>query len=92
MAFFRADLLKDGAANYFQSIDFIVPGMLAILLAVPAREQQAAKAVGLEAGALGALVMGGQPDLAAAGWESQILVCFLLGSAIEREFLGSDFG
>ncbi|MEG4501540.1 hypothetical protein QUB05_30830 [Microcoleus sp. F10-C6] len=71
---------------------FIVPGMLAILLAVPAREQQVAKAVGLEVGTLGALAMGGQPDLAAAGWESEILVCFLLGSAIEGEFLGPDFG
>ncbi|MEG3930906.1 hypothetical protein QT990_06560 [Microcoleus sp. T3_B1] len=62
---------------------FIVPAILAILQAVPAREQQAAKAVRLKARALAARVTGGEPDLAAAGWESEIRVCFLLGSAME---------
>jgi hypothetical protein len=58
---------------------------------VPARQQQAAKAVRPEAKALGARVMGGEADFAAAGWEWQILVCFLLGSATDREFLGAEF-
>ncbi|MEG5163933.1 hypothetical protein QUB37_26490 [Microcoleus sp. AT3-A2] len=48
---------------------FILPGILAILQAVPAREQQAAKAVPLKARALAARVTGGEPDLAVAGWE-----------------------
>ncbi|MGB7894243.1 MAG: hypothetical protein WCF82_20385 [Microcoleus sp.] len=48
---------------------FILPGILAILQAVPAREQQAAKAVPLKARALAARVTGGDPDLAVAGWE-----------------------
>lgn len=57
-------------ANYFpHRSTFIVPGILAILLAVPAREQQAAKAIRMKAKALAARVMGGEPDLAAAGWE-----------------------
>ena len=46
-----------------------------------------AKAVGPQAGALRARVLGGEADFAAAGWEWEILVCFLLGSATEREFL-----
>jgi hypothetical protein len=58
---------------------FIVPGILAILQTVSAREQQAAKAVRLKARALAARVMGEEPDLAVAGWESEIRVCFLLG-------------
>ncbi|MEG3910185.1 hypothetical protein QT979_20385 [Microcoleus sp. w2-18bC1] len=66
--------------------------MLAILLAVPTREQQAAKAVRLKARVLAARVMGGEPNLTAAGWESEIRVCFLLGSAIEGEFLEPHFG
>ncbi|HSF76925.1 MAG TPA: hypothetical protein VLA84_24240 [Microcoleus sp.] len=70
----------------------IVSAMLAILQAVPAREQQAAKAVRLKARALAARVMGEEPDLTAAGWESEIRVCFLLDSAIEGEFLGPHFG
>jgi hypothetical protein len=83
---------KDAAANYFKSIDLIsYPECWAILLAVPAREQQAAKAVGPPAKALGAQVLGGEADFAAAGWEWQILVCFLLGSATDREFLGAEF-
>jgi len=35
--------------------------------------------------------MGGEADFAAAGWEWQILVCFLLGSATDREFRGAEF-
>ncbi|MEG4171911.1 hypothetical protein [Microcoleus sp. S13_C3] len=70
----------------------IVPAILAILQAVSAREQQAAKAVRLKARALAARVTGGDADFAAAGWESAIRVGFLLGSAIEGEFLGSHFG
>ncbi|MEG4004768.1 hypothetical protein QUA41_15180 [Microcoleus sp. Pol11C1] len=46
---------------------FIVPGILAILQAVPAPQQQAAKAVWLKARALVARVMGEEPDLAVAG-------------------------
>jgi len=66
--------------------------MLAILQAVAAGEQQVAKAVLLKARVLGARVTGGEPDLAAAGWEAEIRVCFLLGSAIEGEFLRPHFG
>ncbi len=55
-------------------------------------EQQAAKVVCMKARVLAARVMGGEPDLAAAGWEGEILVCFLLGSAIEGEFLLPHFG
>jgi hypothetical protein len=62
-----------------------------MLLAVPARQQQAAKAVRPEAKALGARVLGGEADFPAAGWEWEILVCFLLGSATDREFLGAEF-
>ncbi|MEG4073933.1 hypothetical protein QUA31_14460 [Microcoleus sp. Pol14D5] len=46
---------------------FIVPGILAILQAVPVGEQQVAKAVRLKARALVLRVMGEEPDLAAAG-------------------------
>jgi hypothetical protein len=35
--------------------------------------------------------MGGEADFAAAGCQWQILVCFLLGSATDREFLGAEF-
>ncbi|MEG5222407.1 hypothetical protein [Microcoleus sp. AT9b-C5] len=45
----------------------IVPGILAIQQAVPAPQQQAAKAVRLKARALVARVMGEEPDLAVAG-------------------------
>ncbi|MEG3837897.1 hypothetical protein [Microcoleus sp. Z1_C3] len=71
---------------------FIVPAILAIMQAVSVGEQQAAKAVRLKARALAARVMGEEPDLAVAGWESEIRVCFLLGSAMEGEFLGPHFG
>lgn len=47
----------------------MVPGMSAILQALQAPQQQAAKAVRMKARALAARVMGGEPDLAAAGWE-----------------------
>lgn len=40
-----------------------------------------------EAEALEVGVLGGELELAAAGWEGEILVCFLLNSEIEREFL-----
>ena len=70
----------------------MVPGILAILLAAPVGEQQAAKVVRMKARVLAARVMGGEPDLAAAGWEWEILACFLLGSAIEGEFLQPHFG
>ena len=35
--------------------------------------------------------MGGEADFVAAGWEWQILICFLLGSATDREFRGAEF-
>ncbi|MEG4031264.1 MULTISPECIES: hypothetical protein [unclassified Microcoleus] len=70
----------------------IVPTMLAILQGVPTREQQAAKAVRLKARVLAARVMGGEPNLTAPGWESEIRICFLLDSAIEGEFLRDHFG
>jgi hypothetical protein len=53
--------------------------------------EQATKAVRPPAKALGARVLGGEADFAAAGWEWHILVCFLLGSATDREFLGAEF-
>ncbi len=58
---------------------------------MPACQQQAAKAVQAPAKALGARVLGGEADFATAGWEWEILVCFLLGLATDREFLGAEF-